>query len=456
MKTKSINKIIAAVVMAGILTGVTGCSLNKKDDRNEKQPTKGPVSVNDLTDNDTSGPVSVNNHTDIDTTDPEDVKDVMGEEKEKPVTGDSILLRLDGMTTDEIVENLWKATHVKEGMYSEDFYENIVIDGCELFENKKKDDDFSWFFYEGSSDTIRYISRISVFSGMKCDPVFDGSGRVVLELHIEEKEYAFEVAEAIVERIQSNGYDIHLDRKSGENEDTWYVSFQKDRMTCTLQVNNVADYVISFDFPIDGMDQSTETSEEKAVPTESEDPYAKYDLPLDDLSDQEIFDFCHRTLTLELIDGESSEDLEKRLPSVVEMGKYPYSVSMDSNLDYGYGTPLDSGICMTEVSFCCNCDYVKDVITNLTPEDTNGVMDRLTSVTIRITNGRCEELYEYFKEQYAAMYPGTEIKYLKDEYDNWFDFRMETEDGMFAHARITHFRDGHDELYIEEAHLIVD
>ena len=87
---------------------------------------------------------------------------------------------------------------------------------------------------------------------MKCDPDFDGSGRVVLELHIEEKEYAFEVAEAIVERIQSEGYEIHLNRKSGENEDTWYVGFQKDRQTCTLQVNKIADYVINFDFPILG------------------------------------------------------------------------------------------------------------------------------------------------------------------------------------------------------------
>jgi hypothetical protein len=238
MKTKAIIKIIAAVVMAGILAGVTGCSLNKKDTQREKQTTTDPVSVNDLTDNDT--------------TDPEDVKDVMGEEKEKPVTDDSILLRLDGMTTDEIVEDLWKATHVKEGMYSEDFYERVIIDGCRLF--NKRNDDFSWFFTEDSSDTIRYISRISVFSGMKCDPDFVGSGRVVLELHIEEKEDAFEVAEAIVERIQSEGYEIHLNRKSGENEDTWYVGFQKDRQTCTLQVNKIADYVISFDFPIDGTD----------------------------------------------------------------------------------------------------------------------------------------------------------------------------------------------------------
>ncbi|MBO4928439.1 MAG: hypothetical protein J5379_09365 [Clostridiales bacterium] len=238
MKTKAIIKIIAAVVMAGILAGATGCSLNKKDTQREKQTTTDPVPVNGLTDNDT--------------TDPEDVKGVMGEEKEKPVTGDSIILRLDGMTTEEIVEDLWKATLVEEGMYSEDFYEKVITDGCKLFENRKKDDDFSWFFYEGSSDTIRYISRISVFSGMKCDPVFDGSGRVALELHIEEKEYAFEVAEAIVERIQSEGYEINVNRKSGENEDTWYVGFQKDRKTCTLQVNKVADYVISFDFPIEG------------------------------------------------------------------------------------------------------------------------------------------------------------------------------------------------------------
>ena len=447
MKKKTIIRIIAAVVAVGSLAGTAGCKSAGKDDRETNTKISNPVSTTDLTVDDTADMSGIK-------ADTSNLKDVLGEEKEKPITDDSIIIRLDGMSSDEIVENLWKATHVKEGMYSEDFYERVIIDGCRLF--NKRNDDFSWFFTEDSSDTIRYISRISVFSGMKCDPDFDGSGRVVLELHIEEKEYAFEVAEAIVERIQSEGFEIHLNRKSGENEDTWYVGFQKDRQTCTLQVNKIADYVINFDFPIIASDQFTDESKEKAEPTESEDPLAKYDLPLDGLSDQEIFAFCHRTLTLELIDGESSEDLEKRLPSVVEMDRHPYSVSMDDSLDYGYGTPLDSGICMTDVAFCCNCDYEKDIITNLTAEDTAGYMDRLTSVTMRITNGRGEELYEYFKEQYAAMYPGTEIKNLKDEYDYWFDFRIKTEDGMFAHARITHFRDGHDELFVEEAHHIVD
>ena len=241
MKTKAFIRIIATAFTAVTIIGaVSACS--KKDDKDTSRVMH--ITAEETTTR-SGRPETKTESTAVPS-------------ESKPVTGDSIILCLNGMTTDEIVEDLWKATHVEEGMYSEDFYEKVFTEGCKLFENRKKDDDFSWFFYEGSSDTIRYISRISVFSGMKCDPVFDGSGRVVLELHIEDKDYAFEVAEAIVERIQSEGYEIGVNRKSGENEDTWYVGFQKDRTTCTLQVNKVADYVINFDFPIDAKGQFTD------------------------------------------------------------------------------------------------------------------------------------------------------------------------------------------------------
>lgn len=166
----------------------------------------------------------------------------------KPVTNDSIILRLDGMTTEEIVKDLWNTMNVKTGTKSADYYETINMDGCRTF--TKKDDDFSWLFYEGSSDTTCYISRISVFSGFKCDPIFEGPGNITLELHIEDKDFAFEVAQAIADKIQSEDFAIRTDMKS--SEDSWNVSFQRDRQMCMLQVHHIGDYVISFDFPIDG------------------------------------------------------------------------------------------------------------------------------------------------------------------------------------------------------------
>ena len=54
------------------------------------------------------------------------------------------------------------------------------------------------------------------------------------------------------------------------------------------------------------------------------------------------------------------------------------------------------------------------------------------------------------------MYPKAEIRNMKDDFDDWFDFRLTSEDGMFAHARIVHYRAGYDELFIEEAHHIVN
>ena len=164
----------------------------------------------------------------------------------KPITDDSIFIRLDGMTAEEIIDNLWKTTNLHADMYSAEFYENIVLDGCTLF--TKKDDDFSWNFYEASSDTTRYISRISVFSGFTCEPTFDGDGDIVLEIHVDDPDFAFEVAEKIVEKIQEAGFSIDVDMKS--SEENWYVGLRKDMKSSTLQLHHIGDYVITFDMPV--------------------------------------------------------------------------------------------------------------------------------------------------------------------------------------------------------------
>ncbi|MBO4688293.1 MAG: hypothetical protein J5636_07240 [Clostridiales bacterium] len=236
MKTKAIIRIIAVTFTAvSIIGATTACTIKKNDTESSKEKhTQIEESTKKAGDSDNSELPLLTEST-----------EVLSETR--PITEDSIILRLDGMTTDEIVEDLWRTTRVESGMYSKDYYENIITDGCTLF--KSKDDEFSWFFYGSSSDTTCYISRISIFSGMKCDPTFDGTGHIALEVHIEDKDYAFEVAEAIVTKIQSEGFEINADIK---HENSWYVGFQCDRKTCTLQVNQVGDYVISFDFPLNG------------------------------------------------------------------------------------------------------------------------------------------------------------------------------------------------------------
>ena len=231
MKTKSIIRIIAVTfTVVSIIGATTAC---KKQNSGKETRSKIEESTrNGNSDNTDLPPLT-------------ESTEVLAETR--AITDDSIILRLDGMTTDEIVDDLWRATNVQEGTYSDEYYEKIITDGCTL--TKRKDDDFSWFFYGSSSDTTCYISRISVFSGMKCDPTFDGTGHIALEVHVEDKDYAFEVAEAIVAKIQAEGFEINADRKG---EDSWYVGFQCDRKTCTLQVNHVGDYVISFDFPLNG------------------------------------------------------------------------------------------------------------------------------------------------------------------------------------------------------------
>lgn len=231
MKTKAIIRIIATTFAAVTLIGAaTACS--KKDDKDTSRVTH--ITAEETTTR-SGRPETKTESTAVPS-------------ESKPVTGDSIILCLDGMTTEEIVKDLWNTMNVKTGTKSADYYETINMDGCRTF--TKKDDDFSWLFYEGSSDTTCYISRISVFSGFKCDPTFEGPGNIALELHIEDKDFAFEVAQAIADKIQSEDFAIRTDMKS--SEDSWNVSFQRDRQMCMLQVHHIGDYVISFDFPIDG------------------------------------------------------------------------------------------------------------------------------------------------------------------------------------------------------------
>jgi hypothetical protein len=140
---------------------------------------------------------------------------------------------------------------VKSGTYSEDYYVNLITDGCT--ESKKNDDDFSWKFKNASTDTVNYVSKVSFFSGMKCDPVFDGTrgyARVNIELHIEDKDLAFEVAEKIEAKLLSEGYGIYVDKST--TDDSWLEQFEKDQTLYLLQINKVGDYVVSFEISLYG------------------------------------------------------------------------------------------------------------------------------------------------------------------------------------------------------------
>jgi len=246
MRTKIIIGSIAAVVAVGIVTGIIINIINKKAD---SEPGKTPI--NDTVYETQGDGINVGADVNQSTTALPSTYTIEDVSDTKSITDDSVFLRLDGMTSDEIVENLWKTTHVKSGTYSKDYYGNLITDGCTEF--TKNDDDFSWKFYSASSDTINYISKVSFFSGMKCDPIFDGTlgySRVNIELHNEDKDLAFELAEKIEAKLLSEGYEIYVDKST--TDDSWLEQFQKDQTLYLLQINKVGDYVISFEISLYG------------------------------------------------------------------------------------------------------------------------------------------------------------------------------------------------------------
>jgi len=233
---------IAAVVAVGIVTGVIVTVINKKGD-SETGKKRGDDAYETQDDE-----LGSDKDQGAEGLPPDGTTD---DDTDKQITDDSVILRLDGMTSDEIIENLWKTTHVKSGTYSEDYYVNLITDGCT--ESKKNDDDFSWKFKNASTDTVNYVSKVSFFSGMKCDPVFDGTrgyARVNIELHIEDKDLAFEVAEKIEAKLLSEGYGIYVDKST--TDDSWLEQFEKDQTLYLLQINKVGDYVVSFEISLYG------------------------------------------------------------------------------------------------------------------------------------------------------------------------------------------------------------
>ncbi len=245
MKKNVIIRSVAAVFAVGMTIGFTGCGEDKKGDT--KTTKSSGVYLSDFKKAHGIDPDDSNWEYPIETdTDPV-------EEETKPaqkIDEDSILINMDGMTADEMIDNLWKTADISSGDKFDDYRERIIVSEDE-FTIFDKGDKFSWLF-SGNSHVNRYIGRISVFSGMKADPVFDGGSllsRVHLEVSIEDEAFAEELAEKILARLESEGYTIAFD---GRDRGLWSLRMEGNGTSFYMQKIKAADYCISFEIPLIG------------------------------------------------------------------------------------------------------------------------------------------------------------------------------------------------------------
>lgn len=180
----------------------------------------------------------------------------------------------------------------------------------------------------------------------------------------------------------------------------------------------------------------SETEDSSGEKTESSNPNL---LVLDEFSDQEIFDLCHETIRLTIVDGESVQSLIDRLPSA-RYGAKPYKWSYRIvGLTFDYSVSLDGKDYdhLEEVDLSLIYDDEADVLKNLGPD--NNIV-RSGTVKMFFYSDRGQSLYEFLKSKYTEMYPGAKIEnYTSEEYD---EFTILCENYEYVGIRIEHTRTG--------------
>lgn len=180
----------------------------------------------------------------------------------------------------------------------------------------------------------------------------------------------------------------------------------------------------------------SETEDSSGEKTESSNPNL---LVLDEFSDQEIFDLCHETIRLTIVDGESVQSLIDRLPSA-RYGAKPYKWSYRIvGLTFDYSVSLDGKDYdhLEEVDLSFIYDDEADVLKNLGPD--NNIV-RSGTVKMFFYSDRGQSLYEFLKSKYTEMYPGAKIEnYTSEEYD---EFTILCENYEYVGIRIEHTRTG--------------
>jgi len=214
MNTKILVGGLAGVVAVGATVGIIAAIINYKPDTVNPDETvieeTGPSRVRSDTGFITSSTAYEFDETETET-----------EATEAPdeLTEDSIVIHMDGMTSDEVVENLFKSANVSIGMTKEDYQERFYVPEDKTLAGKKynsTDDSWYWTFYGGISDDVRIFllyALVSTDDDGKVKYTGQGAG-VAVTVKIEDEEFCEEVFEKCIEKYESLGCTVSYDSET--------------------------------------------------------------------------------------------------------------------------------------------------------------------------------------------------------------------------------------------------
>ena len=199
MTTKIIIGSIAGGVLAvGISAGIIIGIVTKKED---KKPRKTRETTIETTERHARYP--------DDETEPEETETTTKETKPtQKITEDSIYICMDGMSAEEVVDNVFKTTRVKVGMTKEEYAEKFVFKSKNGRTNSVVDN-FYWQFIDTGKNHMLVLS-LNLPHDKETSAVTEIRKGAFAEtqMMIKDFEYSKEVFEKFIERFKAEGYEV--------------------------------------------------------------------------------------------------------------------------------------------------------------------------------------------------------------------------------------------------------
>ena len=125
------------------------------------------------------------------------------------ITDDSIFLDMDGMTADEVVENIWKSTRVSVGLSEDEYIERLVFPEDKTLYSTLP---FNWMMSD-FADRSAYFSHLNLFVTNENNVITEisDSAYVDMRVHFTDDDFGKEVFEKLMDKYVSEGYELQSD-----------------------------------------------------------------------------------------------------------------------------------------------------------------------------------------------------------------------------------------------------
>ena len=239
MKTKILIGSVAGVVAVGATIGIIIGVLTKKDDKKPSGPRDTKIEETERSVNHSDEDIVITD------TEPEESEETKTSQK---ITEDSIYIGMDGMSAEEIVDNVWKTTRVKVGMTKEEYAERFVLTGDQS-KAKSVVDSYYWqFVLIPYADSCFIVLDVSVPYDKDTSAVTEIGQYTTVEAQMmfNDPEFSEEVFERFIERYKAEGYEVYSDYGPSDKLHVRVIEFRGNgrKVKISLQTGDKATLVV--------------------------------------------------------------------------------------------------------------------------------------------------------------------------------------------------------------------